>query len=261
MAQSEIQRFVQRTAQFLSLSLVLFLLDGLGVLKPIKFPVEISLNQISKIGEPVVDLIQAPMKAVRYYRTGTSRIVNLENQLAEALATQVKVETLQKENSDLRAMVNAPMPKDWNYIVAPVLGLQNQELVLGVGLADNVQVGDTVVYKEVLVGTIKTVSQRQSRVLLTTAPSSKVAVTVSNQNLDGLVAGTGEGLKLLQVLQSATIQTGQIVVSSGLDSIQPKLVVGKIISFETNSEGIFKEGDIQTPLDVTQLETVFIVKE
>lgn len=257
----EVDQFVQKMGRYVVVLILIFALDGVGVLKPLKQPIEQTTNLIAQLRQPVVEAILLPWQMVSYYRSGTARIVDLESRLAEAVVDKSLLEQLITENNDMRNLLESPLPPEWTYIVAPVIGVHSQELVIGAGSVQGVSVGNTVVYQEILVGRVKKVSVNQSRVLLVTAPSSKVAAQVSGTRVDGLVQGEGEFLSLTQVLQNADVQPSQVVVTAGLDGIAPRLVIGRIESVETNDAGLFQQAKVVPAVENSDLSTVFIIKE
>lgn len=251
---------IQVWGRFVIAAFVIFVLDGVGVLGIVKYPVERSLNFIGMLGRPLKTLLNQPYQGLKYYRSGTARIIDLENRLAEAIVDRGKLLELEAENQDLRKLLDAPLPQEWSYIVAPVLGRQDQEMILSVGTADGVSLGDSVIYQDTLVGKIKTASAKQSRMLLVTAPASRIAVFASANRVDGLVTGTGQGLVLSQVLQSSKVEVGQILVTSGLDGTAPRLVVGRVESLATNEQGLFQEAPVSFDIEPSSFNTVFIIK-
>src|SRR5690606_406668 len=129
----ELDSFVQKLIRYVVIGVFIFALDGIGLVQPVKKTIEQGVNIISQVRRPIVDAFWIPLHWIRYYRTGTAKIVDLESRLAEAVVDRAQLAQVAKENEDMRLLLQAPLPPEWTYVVAPVLGIHADELVVGAG--------------------------------------------------------------------------------------------------------------------------------
>lgn len=250
----------QQVGLFALITVLLFALDGAQVLQPIKLPVEKGFASLSQVSGQFGQVIMMPWKMLIGYHQDQSRIEQLETMLAQTNVDKSRLIQLEIENNDLRQLIDSPRPENWSYVLAPVLGSENGHLLLGVGQSSGISQGDTVTYQEHLVGSIVSVSANLSRLRLITHPDKRVAVRIRGSGVDGLIQGKGTQVMLVQILQSTTLQSGQLIVSSGIDGHQPGLVIGTIKQIQSDSHGIYKEAMVDLPIDLTNLHTVFVIR-
>jgi rod shape-determining protein MreC len=107
------------------------------------------------------------------------------------------------------------------------------------------------------------------RVVLPTARAAKVQLLIDGEagagaiiersRAQGVIEGTGDGLRLVHVPGTADIKVGDAVVTSGIEGFYPKgLVIGQIQSVE-RSVGEFSEVIVRPAVDYVSLEAVLVV--
>ena len=113
----------------------------------------------------------------------------------------------------------------------------------------------------ILVGRVKEVGDKESRVLLITSAQSRI--TVSSQALKtlGVVTGSASGaLALDLVLQDVDLQPGQILLTSGLDGIFPVgLLVGEVRRVSGGDGSSFKKASVRPFFTPRDLKQVFVL--
>lgn len=131
------------------------------------------------------------------------------------------------------------------------------------GSTDGLAVGMAVVSNGTLVGTINQVSSVSSKVLLVTDPSFKVngQVVARDNGASGTVRGSiGGGLLMEKVPQDQTIAVGDTVITSGLGGdIIKGYSIGTIQSITKADNGVFQSARLQSPVQISRLQTVFVV--
>jgi rod shape-determining protein MreC len=118
-----------------------------------------------------------------------------------------------------------------------------------------------VVTERGLVGQVLEVADMASKVLLITDPLSAVNAVVQSSRTTGLVRGqVGGQLVLDEVPQEATIQMGDIVLTSGLGSTFPRgLVIGQVTDIRRQDVEMFQRATLHPTVDFNKLEVVLIV--
>jgi len=240
---------------YLVLSLVLLGLNQLGWLDWLKRGVE-----------PVVTPVKQSLIKVRgnflIWQAGDygpSRLF-LEEQIntlkAETVSQKAQIEKLKSENEQMRQLLGAPLPPDWQFLPAQVIGRQDQILVVDQGTDQQVAMGDVVVVEEVLVGQVIAVSPQESRVQLVFHPDFKTAALVRKSNLSGRAVVHGGRLFLEEVEVGKGLQPGSLVVTQKEGLVLGE--VGKIVSSDQEST---QRAEVVWPLEVDSLQTVFVVKK
>ena len=113
---------------------------------------------------------------------------------------------------------------------------------------------------EGVVGRIVVPSTRSAKVQLLIDRNAAAGVIVERTRAQGVVVGGGEDrLQMQYVSEASDVAVGDLVVTSGIDTIYPKgLVVGRVESVEKNGPA-FKRIVVKPALNFSQLEEVLVV--
>jgi rod shape-determining protein MreC len=128
------------------------------------------------------------------------------------------------------------------------------------GTSDRVQTDMAVVSPAGAVGRVVMLSPHAAKVQLLIDRNAAVAVTVGETRAQAIAMGTGESLLTLEYLSgSASIQTGDAVVTSGIDGIYPEgFVVGRVEQIE-RAGGLYRSVRVRPAVDFSALEHVLVV--
>lgn len=132
------------------------------------------------------------------------------------------------------------------------------------GSADGIREGMAVIVsKSILVGKVQQVFLKSSKVMLLSNPKSALNVLANDTGAKGIVRGEyGLGIIMDMVMQNDTINKGSEVVTSGIGSALPRgLYVGVIREVRPSEDHLFQQAFIDSPIDSSKLQTVFIIKE
>ncbi|OGY16279.1 MAG: hypothetical protein A2785_01670 [Candidatus Chisholmbacteria bacterium RIFCSPHIGHO2_01_FULL_49_18] len=243
-----------------ALSLLLVFADRTKVITVLRRSVESILVPVERAVFDASPAVRSPVDALRYWRSGTARIADLERQVTQLTVDSAKLSSLEEENQAMRRLLGAPLPRQWKFIPAPIIG-RGDEISLGVGAVDGVEEGDAVIWEEVLLGTVAHVSQRQSLMLSVSDSRSSIPVYLPDSGADGLLQGRFSSQMLLtQVLQSANLPLGTVVVTSGTFGPPRGLVVGKVSEILSDETAIFQEAVVEPTLSLDSVSTVFVTK-
>lgn len=252
---------IQRVGVYLIVAVAIFALDGLDFFNPIKRHVESIYVSSHSLSTEISKGLFLPWNSITQYQQNQTQIRNLQEQLAQTTVDQNQLLQLQQENQALREQLDAPLPPNWQYIATPLLGIDSDTALIGVGQAQGIVEGDALVYQDHLLGRVVSTSANMSQVRLLTHPESRVAVKVRAQtSVDGLVIGENQELVLTQILQTSEIAPDQLVVTSGTDNFLPGLVVGTIREVNPDSQAIYQQAKLATLIDPKTLQTLFIVR-
>ncbi|MAX55251.1 MAG: rod shape-determining protein MreC [Alcanivoracaceae bacterium] len=162
----------------------------------------------------------------------------------QSLILEQKVQrlaVLEAENVRLRELLNSSADLDANVLVAEIIGVDpdpnRQELVINKGTGSDVFRGQAVLDAQGLIGQVVDAGPLSSRVLLLTDASHAMSVQVNRNGVRAVLAGNGQtGLRLLYVPDTADIEEGDLLVSTGLGQRYPRgYPVGTVTSVRHQS--------------------------
>ncbi len=185
------------------------------------------------------------------------RILNLNNDL-NALN-----ETVSRSNSQFLHFNWAnSYPKP--VIFGDILGISTDPLTrvwwLNLGAQDGIQVKQPAAVAEGLVGRVQNVSAKQSTIQIILDQRSRFPVLVQRTRSRGIVAGTGSGIELRQVLIRDELKIGDRIITSGLSQLFPKgLFVGEIKEIVQSENQLFQTAVLEPGVDFSRLESVGIL--
>ncbi|MBD2329280.1 rod shape-determining protein MreC [Alkalinema sp. FACHB-956] len=191
--------------------------------------------------------------------------LQLEN--AQVLELQQRLIELQNRNQRLEELLGLVQDKKKEALAAPVIGRSAdhwwEQLILGRGLKDGVQLNSVVMAPGGVVGRVSQVSDHASRVVLLSNAANQVGVTVSRSRATGYMKGqTGQNAGTQVIMQFfdkvPDVRKGDTVVTSAFSSKFPEgLPVGRIESIDL-SKSPAPEAIIQLTAPISSLEWVVV---
>ncbi len=148
--------------------------------------------------------------------------VQLKSQLIHAQAKLQQQDYILAQNARLQGILSTTRPEQFDLNLAQVIGTDTNPLkqivVINKGEQDGVQVGQTVIDEDGVLGQIINVYPNTSRLLLITDEQQSVAVTIKRTGQRGIVTGEGipSSLRLNYVFKTSDVRVGDELVSSGL---------------------------------------------
>jgi rod shape-determining protein MreC len=183
---------------------------------------------LSAVVSPVQYTVNWPLEYIdRVYNYFTSQHNLLKENAVlrtQNLFLQAKVQkiiALEKENTQLHALLSSSVKFDNNVLVARLLSVNvnpfDSQVVLNKGEHDKVYIGQPVLDASGVMGQVIDVGLVNSRVLLITSTRSAVPVENTRNGLRAIAMGSGRGdLRLMYVPDTADVKVGDILVASGL---------------------------------------------
>ncbi|MGD0611440.1 MAG: rod shape-determining protein MreC [Anaerolineales bacterium] len=188
---------------------------------------------------------------------------------AEVARLQTEVIDLQQqvtETNILSALVNfARANPQYSYKAAAVIGTDpspfRHYVIINIGSNDGILRGMPVVTDQGLAGRVDAVIAEAARVQLITDPASAVNVRLQASNTDAMLDGSVTGdLSLDMISQDATVQVGDVVLTSGLGGGYPaNLLVGQVVSVRKQPTELFQQAAIQANVDFYRLQYVLVI--
>lgn len=242
-------------------AVLLFALDGLPLFRPVKALSESFSSYLGNIRTPIVSVVMSPISISQALTQSSQKIAQLESQVRGAVVDQARLLELEEENKAMRDLLEVPLPPDWDYYMARVVAKRPHQIHIALGEVDGVKHGDPVLYEDVLLGIVSKTSARVSQVSTMTSESTNVTASVIGKNADGILRGKDGQLWLTEILQTADITEGDIVITNGSGRVLPGIVLGKVAEIITDSNGIHLQARLDSPVDISQIQTVFIPRQ
>ncbi|KMY43623.1 rod shape-determining protein MreC [Bacillus sp. FJAT-27916] len=197
---------------------------------------------------------------------------NLKARLEEYVKLETEIYDLEKENKELRAMVEKEESlSEFTVTQATVIGRSperwHETLTVSKGSVNGIEKNMAVITAKGLIGKVKSVSQFTSTVQLLTAldPQNRISAVVQGKKpAYGFIQGFDEdkqALMLTGLLYDADIKEGSNVETSGLGGVFPKgLVVGKVEEVIIDQYGLTQTAYIKPAANFDDVNDVMIVK-
>ena len=132
-------------------------------------------------------------------------------------------------------------------------------LTIDKGTQDGVRADMAVIAPGGVVGRVVLPTARAAKVQLLIDGEAGAGAMIERSRVQGVIEGTGDGLRLVHVPGTADIKVGDTVVTSGIEGFYPKgLVIGQIQSAE-RSAGEYSQVVIRPAVDYSSLEAVLVV--
>ncbi|MBI4837271.1 MAG: rod shape-determining protein MreC [Candidatus Portnoybacteria bacterium] len=232
-----------------------------AVVYKIFFPIQKLLYQTSGEGLDYFSALFFPGQLI-----GQNQILQEDN-----LKLRLELASLReqaRENETLRRQLAADLPKNFKFILTNVVGSCadnfSQCLFIDKGREDGVEVGASVALAGgILVGKIVEAAQGGAKVVLLSDPGSAINVLTQRTRASGVLRGDkGIGLILDMMPQDARVETGEAVITAGLENNFPKgLLVGEIEVFISSDVEAFKKAKVKPVAEFKNLEILFVATD
>lgn len=170
----------------------------------------------------------------------------LRRRIVQSEARAQRSQSLEQELTELRTAAQLPDRNRAGMVLSEVLhGGRNPyiaKLVLDRGQGAGLKPGQPVIDAEGVVGQVTSVSPLAAEVTLVTEPTQQVPVRVLRNGLRTLAGGDGvSGTISLPFLPGgADIQTGDVLVTSGIDGVYPEgIPVATVTRIERSANRVF----------------------
>jgi len=206
------------------------------------------------------------------------KISALQQLRDENVALRSKIASYQEQEREIRALRDQfavtmidpqallPVKIIGRRTILPGVSLPDQ-LILNKGTSDGVRKGSTIVYKNIFLGQIRTVTDHLSIVDLSYRKDFSITASVADSGALGVITGGGMGELLLdKVILSDKLNVGSNVITKGnIDEegrgVPPGLLIGKIVSIDKKPSALFQTAKVALDFDIAKLDSVFILMQ
>ncbi|SDH54793.1 rod shape-determining protein MreC [Nitrosomonas sp. Nm132] len=169
----------------------------------------------------------------------TKEIASLRQQYFFNQQKLFRLQMLEEENAQLRALLGAARQTEAKAIMAEILYVPrdpfNRKVTLNKGSFSEIEAGQVVVDNLGVIGQITQVHPWLSEVTLITDKDHAVPVQVARNGLRSIVSGAGKNneLELRYLSVNADIQKGDLLITSGIGGVYPPgLPVARVENIE-----------------------------
>jgi len=181
-----------------------------------------------------------------------------------------QAEAWRRENVELRRLVGWRQTNPWKSQAARVVSRDPSDwwrtIWIDRGAKDGLKANLPVLTPEGLAGRTWWVGLGTSQVLLLGDPKCHVAVEVRDTGEQGVLTRSASGsmdprlVTMGYLPPSASLRSGQIVVTSGLGGVFPAgIPVGRIVDWRSVSYGLYTEARVKLFVDSSRLKHVLVL--
>ena len=206
---------------------------------------------------------------IRSLQARLTALLEERDQLASEAA---RIASLEREVAELQATLDLRATTSFATVAAQVVArdfaIDRRYIILDVGSADGVKVGDVVIGAGAsLAGRVVQVSDQSCQVRLLTDPEFSVTSEVASTGAIGQVRGRAANPLAFddvdaqrQVLVGAEITTSGIELSPTLRSAFPRgLSVGRVVAVNSIASAVLQSADVQPTLDLDSVRTLLVI--
>ncbi len=253
------------------LLLFLFVLIALGImtyqstrqpLVPLRFLAGV-LNLFYNAKDTAVEFVSAPFRRIALREEENRR---LRAELSQLLQEQQKWQEAFRENEKLRALLDLK-EKELHYVtsarvIARGTDQWSNTFILDKGMKDGILKDMVAVTEKGLVGKISEVSPSYAYILLLTDINFASAARLQSGRTEGILSGTGfRSCQLKFIPYDEELKTGDVVVTSGLDTFfPPGIPLGYISKVSKREGGLFQHIEVIPFVDNSKVEVVTIIR-
>lgn len=183
--------------------------------------------------------------------------------LLSRLAVQSDIED---QNVFLRQVLNLPVSVKLGFLEAGIFNFQftpkGYYFSLNKGSRHGVDKGDIVITSSgILLGAAEEIFETYSVVSSVVNSEFKTTIHVLSKNISGIAKGAvGGGLELDFISQNDEVIEGDVIVTSGMDTLPPGLAVGKVVEVSSSGGDVFKKIKVEPFFKDISLGRVLIIK-
>lgn len=190
----------------------------------------------------------------------------LSEELNRYKSENARLLEVQEENRSLRLDLGFAEKSGFDYVAARVTAYDPSDvrgmLTISSGEADGVKVGMAAVHEGFLVGRVDEVGESYARIMLVTDPLSALPVSIQGTDTSGIARGElGSGLVMEKIPQGDSVETGDMVITSGLGGEIPRgIIIGKVEKVESKENSLFVSANIRPEARLQDVLRVLVIK-
>lgn len=246
--------------------IALIVMSGGGGVDALRGIVEIPFNFLAGLVNRASSGAEQLTQGQRTYEELAQYAADLETALA---LLSEEVVTLREIGADYQRLAEiagyASQAQNQESISADVIARDTisslRTITINRGQRDGVRRGNPVVVGRNLIGRVTVVSANAARVQLINAEGSAVSARLQTNRVEGSVIGQVSGnLRMTLLPQGASVQVGDLVLTSGLGgTLPPDLVIGQVTSTRQFESDIEQSAEVRSLIDFDTQEIVMVI--
>jgi len=187
---------------------------------------------------------------------------NCQDKDQEILKLAAEIASLREENLASRKLLGAPLPPNWQYLPARVIGGLNQEIIIDKGTSQRVILEMPAVAEGIFLGRVSNVSENLARISPVYSSDFRQVVKIISKESGvmsgrGLLSGRGwQKMTIEEILAENEINEGDLVVFSLWEGDLP---IGRITRVNYQKGDVFKSAEVESELVPDKLQTIFLI--
>lgn len=236
----------------------------------------------NKVVSSIATFVSKPINVVysAIYKVTNSQSSDIEelraqNEELKKENEQLKIQALESqkiidENTTLKEMVNIQKKyQHYNTVMANIIYREHdnwtQTFTIDVGSNDGIELNQTVVHEDGLVGYISSVKETTSVVTTILDASSSVSVNISTINEPAVVNGDLElksknRLKLTYIPLDTEIAVSDMLYTSGIGVMYPSSIpVGRIVEIVNSKNDVNRYALVEPSVNISKISEVAVI--
>lgn len=190
---------------------------------------------------------------------------NLNAKLTELSVRLQQYNEAIEENRRLRALLGFIPPPTFSMVPAEIIEVTGEgvpnTVIVNLGSDDSIQVNQTVINQNGVVGRVARVMKDYSVVYLMTEPRCRVAARIIRSREQGIIRfQLGRGMYLDNLPRGCDVVVGDTVITSGLGGIFPEgLVIGVVAAVNVPEREFFYDISVKPAVNFNGLDELYIL--
>jgi len=218
-----------------------------------------------EFADQIADFITGKLDSRRETRNMKEELKRMREKVQSHDRIVFQLREQMRENARLRELLGLKPAPGWNMELAEVIGRSRRFgddlLVINKGSRDGIKADLGVICDQGVVGVVWQVAPFSSKLMTLRNPSAVIAAMVEQTGyFDAYSVGTGTlSGKLENYPNFESIQAGQRVLTSGMDSLFPKGLAIGTVSSSSKTRQMFQKVDLVFKVDFSRLEEVMVL--
>lgn len=235
---------IQELISAIAVGVVVILAERVGWSGAITSNVQKVLIPFASEVTSFIQFVEQPLYSLNSMHSSAAELTKIKALYAQSLSQLTELETLQKENQQLRQMIeNRHLSLKERIVAAPVVSYGYP--AVSAGSAQSAREGNLILVADTLLGRIVEVGPEESRVELLSSKDAQPVLVETESGLQGIVKGTGRSIVLTQLPPDSNTNVGERVSTLGQPGIKSGIFVGIISGDQTQATSPIKT----VPLD------------
>ena len=236
---------IKKTYQKIGIALLTFLIaDIVGFGQPVVSLVSYNLLPVRQIWVSGLNEIFIIWQGMQKLPKAARHIQDLELRLAEASSSLAELESLRRENEELRFLLeNTDLTNERIIVTSPIIAFARP--TIAVGSVEGVRVGSAILSQGILLGQVSVVSEHEAQVALLTTVEARSVLAKTSMGTIGLIRGDGRKILFDEIAKDASLLVGEQVVTVGQPQIEQNLPIGRIIKIIDDPAASVKQAVIE----------------